>query len=460
MDFRYDNMGQITKSTIKAGQKWDSKNNNNEHFNNIFKDLDDGDNVVSQLELDTYNRIFKSRDFNKDGKLHYYEATKTYTKEELQQLKSSVNIASNIHKDINKMNFIFPTTGKNFEKHVKEINADNVSDVLEAYKDKTNGKESLFTGIMDERGLNINTRLDCIKHVFTSLQDNCQKKGIYSGDLTQSFEKELEKQRNSKNPNAKNIDRMVEQLLTRTPERPNTDKENIAPNGKIDGDFKQGPMNDCWLLSSIKAISETQKGSEILNNSIKVNDDGSVTVNLKGPDKTYTYSKEDLSRNSHLSTGDMDVRALEMAVNTFVTEEGALSSNKEVDINYNNPYYAYEILTGKTVDHFFPLGSSSDIMFHPERYGKAPITDKMIDDFNKPNHVAVVYASKDKNTENPKIKISDDNTISLSKAHAYSVVRSDEKYVYITNPYDSKTEIPVERKTFTEFFDRLHEFDL
>ena len=60
-------------------------------------------------------------------------------------------IADVINKDICAKSGIFPTTGSNIEKHIKQITKDNVMEVLEYYK--TNYDESLEDAINNEWGL-------------------------------------------------------------------------------------------------------------------------------------------------------------------------------------------------------------------------------------------------------------------------------------------------------------------
>ena len=459
MDFSYEKNGKVQTFSINTNDKWNSKSCDCEYLNTIFQNLDDGDNVVSQLELDTINRVFKSNDSNDDGIVQEGELTIYFDKSSLEKLKAKVNVAEMLYDDIFAKNSIgFPTTGKNIERHLQFVNKDNIVDVLAVYQDKTEGKESLVSGILSEYGLDINTRLNYVRHIFNQLKEYCKENGIYTDDLSKSFELELKKQRDSWTPaSAKNIDRIFKQLLKRPAERPETKHGNIAPNGKIDADFSQGYIGDCWLLASIKAIANSPKGLKILNDSIKVNGDQSVTVTLKGVDKKYTFSKNEIERSSHLSTGDLDVRVIEMAVNKYITEEGPLHDD-EVDIDGNHGRYAFKILTGKTVPHFFPLSSNGDHIAHPERYGKSEITDEMIDNFNKPNHIATVSATSQKS--NKVMNTPNGDKITLKINHAYAVIRADSRYVYLVNPHDSSKEIPVDRITFKQFFNKLDEFDL
>lgn len=330
---------------------------------------------------------------------------------------------------------------------------------LESFDYETENKKSLFSEIMEARALSMDDRMKYARQFFSKLKELQESRGIYMDDLLASFEKELQKQKKSWSPaEGINLDRLVKQLLQRSKERPDTATQNIVPNGKIDADFKQGTTGDCWLLASIKAIANTTKGLEILNDSIKVNKDGSVTVTLKGKNKTYTFSKDEITRSSHLSTGDLDVRAIEMAVNKYITEEGGLYFHDEaVDINNNYMMAAFETLTGKSMPGFLPFFSKGDIKSHPERYSMAKITDEQIDNFNKTNHIACVAAHHKPNLE--VMTISDKKEVLLTN-HAYTVVRSDSKYVYLINPHDTSLEISVDRETFKEFFNKIHEMDL
>jgi hypothetical protein len=54
-------------------------------------------------------------------------------------------------------------------------------------------------------------------------------------------------------------------------------------------DMKKHP-----ILAKFKKLSETEQGKKIIKDAIVKNDDGSVTVNFKGANKSYTFTKDDL----------------------------------------------------------------------------------------------------------------------------------------------------------------------
>ena len=94
-------------------------------------------------------------------------------------------------------------------------------------------------------------------------------------------------------------------------------------NGEIDEPVAQGNTGDCWLVAGVLALNTTEVGRQIIKDSIKVNQDGSVTVTFKGfnPPISYTISSEEIARHDTdtntsdaYSNGDNDMLVLELAV--------------------------------------------------------------------------------------------------------------------------------------------------
>ena len=366
------------------------------------------------------------------------DSKKQYSPEELSQL---------LYEDIKGMG-----TSKTISKHINAINKNNVIDVMQCYKANNDNKDhnSLISDIMEEYGLDINERIKYVKHIFNAIIEVFKADNIYVDDIVEKFNVELVYQKGTWKPaNSERLDCLIEELMDRKEGTwASPQSENIPYNGKIDRDFKQGTTGDCWLLASIKAISKQPRGLQILNNMIKVQSNGDVSVTLKGVNKTYNFTKQEIEAHTEYATGDLDVRIIEMAVNKYFEEERGV--NGSPDINGNREHIAYYILTGKGHRNFLS-----------DSYGRIPdmwFTDKQIDNFNKPNHVAVVAAHGDKSDVH--LKSTSGSDAILTTGHAYAVSRSDSKYVYLINPWDSSTEIPVDRKTFKDFFNAIDEFDL
>lgn len=123
----------------------------------------------------------------------------------------------------------------------------------------------------------------------------------------------------------------------------------------IIGDFKQGQAGDCWFLASIRKLKDLpDQGKGILKETIKNNKNGTYTVNFKGGDgKPITVTEEEVQKGTikakgkelKLSSGDKDVRILEIAANKYI--ETHLEFNGRKNINGGNSIDAWRLLTGK-----------------------------------------------------------------------------------------------------------------
>lgn len=102
----------------------------------------------------------------------------------------------------------------------------------------------------------------------------------------------------------------------------NTNSNSIdSVNGEIDEASLQGDTGDCWLIASLYSMASTEKGKEIIKNSITVNDDSSVTVAFNGLGVSYNITNNELSRHDtdnnqsdSYVNGDNDILAVELAV--------------------------------------------------------------------------------------------------------------------------------------------------
>ena len=347
-------------------------------------------------------------------------------------------------------------TSKNISEHINAINKNNVIDIMQRYKANNDNKDhkSLISDIMEEYGLDINERIKYVKHIFNSLIEVFKADNIYVDDIVEKFNRELTYQKRTWKPaNSERLDCLINQLKDRKEGTwASPQSENIPYNGKIDKDFKQGRTGDCWLVASIKAIAKEPRGLQILNNMIKIKPNGDVAVTLKGVNKTYNFTKQEIEAHTEYATGDLDVRIIEMAVNKYFEEERGVGGRP--DINGNHMYIAFNILTGKgNWDHFYGKDSKVDEWIN----GK--ITDEQIDNFNNKNHVACVSSHKN-GVSTVKAHNTDGSEATVTTNHAYAVSRSDSKYVYLINPWNTSKEIKLDRKTFKEFFNNIDEFDL
>lgn len=240
-------------------------------------------------------------------------------------------------------------------------------------------------------------------------------------------------------------------------------KENRPINGKIDLDFKQGTMGDCWLLTAIMGIRDKEGGQEYLNSLVKYDKENkTVTVNLKGVNKQYTFSEESIKNNKIMSEGDGDVVALEMAVNKFIKEKengDIYSENFRIDSNGNWMKEAYTMLIGNGKKEIeLPTQKGFGIVSAKKAKKQTPDYSKwenIINDFNNPEKIySIAFRDNCRNEDNynykeDKFKWIDTETGKeefIPFNHAISVKNMDDSFVYLREPSNSKKVYQIERE--------------
>ncbi|MBR6722061.1 hypothetical protein IKL64_01240 [bacterium] len=212
------------------------------------------------------------------------------------------------------------------------------------------------------------------------------------------------------------------------------------PNGKIDANFKQGVTGDCWLLSSIKALASKEKGLDLLNSMITIQKDGdtlkSVTVNIQGKD--YVISKDELYAANEYSTGDLDVRAIEIAANRYCYENGYKDITAGANVEFG-----FSLLIG---DGQKSSGFMSNF-----------INEQFVEDIKSGDKVCIVGgAYKDKKA----INIETGEPVSIFQNHAYTVVGYDDSFVLLANPHDSSQTLKLAIEDLSSTFIRGCSFDI
>ena len=211
---------------------------------------------------------------------------------------------------------------------------------------------------------------------------------------------------------------------------------NSGLNGRIDNDFEQGNVGDCYLLSVIKSLSLNPETLKELDECINIDSNGNARVTLKGVGKTYTITQTELD-NPIYSSGDQDVRAIEIAVEKYLKQYGDPFDSSDFTLRGGFEKSAFFLLTGK---HAF------------EHSGK--INDKTIDAFMRKNTLAcAAILSPDKKTGTINFNSNAENIeLTLGTYHSYTVAGADENNVYLINPWNTVIPITLTREEFKKYF--------
>ena len=397
-------------------------------------------------------------------------------------------------------------TKNDINNYIKSLNENNILDNFIKYSE--NG-QSLITDILKHDNLSKEEKLENINKIMQLLLNYMKKnnENLYTKDLEANYKKILNFMEKNKygNYTIKNLDTLFNELIIRYGAaelekvfiRNNDgtlskeiDKENIdnniigiedfskqdlkelyqycsrpnekVANGKIDNEIYQGSVGNCWLLASIKALTNNEETLKKLEQLIEVKENGDVIVELKGAKKKYTITKEELQNKKEFSRGDKDVNALDIAIDRYIKEQNltlkwyqrlARMFNKDkIDplsteigaFGDNTISQAYSILFGEENLNIFYVKIN-----HPNQ--------ELIQHLKSGNEVVVT------GTLNPKvheINAKDENgeDYKLITNHAYTIISADENNVILLNPRNTEKKIIVSIKDYLNSFDSYYRY--
>lgn len=475
---------------------------NNKEIEKIHNDLSkyinrDNDRKVMLLpasyDINTYKDLH-----NRDLLCDVFKDTKYDIKERINIVKSIISIvfmevrffqvdcekeqneinkllkAENIDiKKISKLNFQivkkilrnrdYSETGIYASKILNNSDEENMA-LVYYYENYRHEGHNFYKDLISNQGISKSKRVKYLTKLVSGAQKFNNISSINNYDLYFNFKSAISEFANAKNSGEELVAQekvldIIKCIKNRYPVR--LSKVVGKVNGKIDKDFKQGPTGDCWLLAAIKSISMKEKGQKALNDSIKIDKNGDVTVTLKGGHKSYKFTQKEIAARTDLSRGDMDVRAIEMAVDQYIKDMGCGDlTNYRFSINGNHTTFAYKLLLGTFNAYDSEEKCKQESMmninqFYSREVKKIKFDNKKIDSFNDKNKIFCVSTHTMK--KDVKLSFDSDSSAILTRNHAYSVVKSDKKFVYLINPSDSSKTFKITREQFIWFFDNCHE---
>lgn len=335
------------------------------------------------------------------------------------------------------------------KKNIEKINVNNVIFVVNSYKNEYG--HSIFKAIMRNVFISSDTRADAVKHIKDMYMQAMKRDGIYTDDIGKLIDGHIDYEKNKFGKmSSKLIDRDLKTLSDRIKQTKKGGNTLYQANGKIDSSFKQGIYaRDCWIISTIKSLSINPKGQKMLDDIMSIDENGDVTVQLKGVDKRYTISKEELEGANEFAQGDLDVRAIEIAIRRYLNEIGDHAKLFEKIKNrfsgahiHLSDYNMYNGMHNLSTPYYMLFGKPLVADAQPNK--------KTIEQIKSGNYSTVVVSH---NT----YKI---NHYAFQKYHVYTATKADNKYVYLFNPEIPNEKLKMTHKDFLKFFNTCYSMNL
>ena len=260
-------------------------------------------------------------------------------------------------------------------------------------------------------------------------------------------------------------------------------------NKKID-ETSQGSLDDCWLIATLTSLSFSKNGEKLLNNAVKIDQNGDFSINFKGVDTSVKVTKEEMfdeKNNGKYAKGDDDVILFEIAYRKIMNKirsgqteapdfikqaaiEGETSISGGImkdavylltgDISkhqYNCEHLAYKddflsSILRKIPGLTYLFKSNMDYVYdllekNPENYC-ATISFWNGDDDLVPSSPIV---AKDINGE---------NVVLTNSSHSWSIKEVQGNNVVLVNPWDTSVEVTFEKDEISKYVSGIAYYEL
>ena len=229
-----------------------------------------------------------------------------------------------------------------------------------------------------------------------------------------------------------------------------------SKNKTFNGQIEQDLTGDCWLLAGLNSIIAKPKMLKELEKLVKTDPKtGDYLITMKGINKTYRVTRNDLKEYTTIAKGSEKVNAVEIAMDKYIRDEAykdkerghsiddefGYVSDVTIDANYSS--FLWRTLFGDNYNLY-------DIKIDPST-----------EDFNNPDRVYEMSLRGNKGDDVYGLAKSEKNEIyTIIARHAYSIIGSDENNIYLLNPWDSADKITITRENFKKLNAHIEKYEI
>lgn len=256
---------------------------------------------------------------------------------------------------------------------------------------------------------------------------------------------------------------------------------NFEFNGKVDN-FMQGFVGDCGLLSSLKSMSYTEKGSQIISNAIIQNADGTFSVAFNGIGTEIAISSQELQDaidSGIYSKGDNDVLLIELATQKAMDKikNGEIETPDFLKNGFDNDVPSTTactmddivyLLTGNRSEYQYNWNNINEDSFCANFqkgifHGLATLMENSIEyvynklEKNPDDYCAIIMFQGSHSQAGEEITVQDVNSkqdvvLTIGDGvHAWSIKSVDGSNITLVNPWDSSIEYVVSQKSIRQY---------
>ena len=215
-----------------------------------------------------------------------------------------------------------------------------------------------------------------------------------------------------------------------------------SENKTFSGQIKQDRTGDCWLLEALNSAIAKPEMLNRLEKQVTLDPNtGDYVVHLKGAKKVYRITREDLDSYTTLAIGSEKVNAVEIAMDKYIRDDAYADRDDLFSIDEK-----FGFVHDVTID-----GNWSKFLWNTllgNNYTPGAI-DPKTEDFNNPNRVYAMCLKED-GFSSVIAKSEKEDRYFFIERHAYSILGSDDKNIYLSNPWDSADKITISRDEFAK----------